>query len=51
MRIAKDGDWPGLAGIGREAVGWGMASGWRAVGEATPARAEGVAGAGERRLD
>src|SRR5213596_3630614 len=24
LRIAKDGDWPGLAAIGRLAVGWGV---------------------------
>jgi len=34
LRIAKDGDWPVLAAIGREAVGWGVVAervvpGWR----------------------
>jgi len=24
LRIAKDGDWPPLAAIGREAVGWAV---------------------------
>src|SRR5437867_9563603 len=45
LRVAKDGDWPGLAAIGREAVGWavgwgtGMGAATHGIGAVTPAPA------------
>jgi len=32
LRIAKDGDWPGLAAIGRERGGLGVGGGWARLG-------------------